>query len=179
MNNLFSALMEEAERVNNLETEVSKVLEERKAEQDNWRNEKRTEIGAFLADIEDAFRSFKLENNNRYYITDVIQWNADIIELVFLDGNLRFEFTWGGGFFYVGRDHVSQVTYLEEYASNSIRAHELFRVLTDEWNAEIEQKIIERTQTFLKDQLARRVKNMTMKLKKANDWREQKIGGAK
>ena len=71
MSNLFEKLMEEAERVNALNVEVDKIVEQHEKEVEDWRLGKRRHIGEFLSEVSKAFSTAKYPSTSYATLLDL------------------------------------------------------------------------------------------------------------
>ena len=170
MSNLFEKLMEEAERVNALNVEVDKIVEQHEKEVEDWRLGKRRHIGEFLLDVSEAFEVAKYPKNQLCDIMTIgdfllrLTGRRYTVRLQYCNG-IRFEVERAGGYILVSRYPVPE---LKAGWQASMAVEGMVDPLTDAWNQDFELEITNRVTKILKAWLAKRVDTMGDALKEAS-----------
>lgn len=179
MSNLFEKLMEEAERVNALNAEVDKIVEQHEKEVEDWRLGKRRHIGEFLDEVSKAFSAAKYPSTS--YVTLLDFGNVAVTFkngrrsvcrpiMEYSDG-LRIRILGAGGCLtvgYRGRDDEIIWPELTAFRDASMMTEAALDSVTDMWKQSYEEFITEQTTKILKAWLAKRVDTMGDALKEAS-----------
>lgn len=179
MTKIFEKLMEEAERVNALNVEVDKIVEQHEQEVEDWRLGKRRHIGEFLDEVSKAFSAAKYPSTR--YATLLDFGNVAVTfkngsrgvcqPVVEYSGCLRIRIRGAGGCLTVGyRGMDDGIIWSELTASHdaSMMTEAALDSVTDMWKQSYEEIITENTTKVLKAWLAKRVDTMGDALKEAS-----------
>lgn len=173
MSNLFEKLMEEAERVNALNVEVDKIVEQHEKEVEDWRLGKRRHIGEFLSEVSKAFSTAKYPSTSYATLLDLGN-----VAVTFKNGSrgvcqpvveysdgLRIRIRGAGGYLTVPYRGTPELS--TSYGASMMTEAALDSV-TDMWKQSYEEIITEKTTKILKAWLAKRVDTMGDALKEAS-----------
>ena len=171
MSKLMDELMAEAQRINALEVEVERTVEQQKAQVQQERKDKLQSIGIFLDEMlkvlieADAMRmpdngpTFVVLNRVTYSEVDGYRRTAGI--------TFYTDKIYSGGY-YMGARNCSK----EERFESACRTggfSESMRAIVDAWNPELERDIEEAIAEYVKVVLAKRMEKMQKTLQKSND----------
>lgn len=173
MSNLFEKLMEEAERVNALNAEVDKIVEQHEKEVKDWRLGKRRHIGEFLDEVSKAFSAAKYPSTSYATLLDLgnvavtfKNGSRGVCQAVveYSDG-LRIRIRGAGGFLRASYWGTPELT---TSRGASMMTEAALDSVTDMWKQSHEEIITEKTTEILKAWLAKRVDTMGDALKEAS-----------
>lgn len=173
MNNLLSKLLEEAERVNALEAEVVKSINEKDKEISRVRNETSKEIGIFLDEMVKALKTAKKKG----YVRIFMPYRNDerrIVLKIIQSGAVFFE----QGFESIACSPHASLYYYPLSIIPQSNGNAIWETVCDNWTQEVRDIILSAVSEEIKATLAKRTEEMTVNLKEANDRYAQKFGGA-
>lgn len=171
MSKLMDELMAEAQRINALEVEVERTVEQQKAQVQQERKDKLQSIGIFLDEMlkvlieADAMRmpdngpTFVVLNSVIYREGDGYRRTAGI--------TFYTDKIYSGGYYMGARNCSKQETF--ESACCTGGFSESMRAIVDAWNPELERDIEEAIASYIKYVLAKRMEKMQKTLQKSND----------
>lgn len=171
MSKLMDELMAEAQRINALEVEVERTVEQQKAQVQQERKDKLQSIGIFLDEMlkvlieADAMR---MPNNGPTFVVlnRVIYREGDgymrTAGITFYTDKI-----YSGGYYMGARDCSKQETF--ESACCTGGFSESMRAIVDAWNPELERDIEKAIAEYVKVVLAKRMEKMQKTLQKSND----------
>lgn len=171
MSKLMDELMAEAQRINALEVEVERTVEQQKAQVRQERKDKLQSIGIFLDEMlkvlieADAMRmpnngpTFVVLNRVIYREGDGYRRTAGI--------TFYTDKIYSGGYYIGARDCSKQETF--ESACCTGGFSESMRAIVDAWNPELERDIEKAIADYVKVVLAKRMEKMKAELQKSND----------
>ena len=171
MSKLMDELMAEAQRINALEVEVERTVEQQKAQVQQERKDKLQSIGIFLDEMlkvlieADAMR---MPNNGpTFVVLNRVIYRED-------DGYMRTagitfytDKIYSGGYYMGARNCSKQESF--ESACCTGGFSESMRAIVDAWNPELERDIEEAIASYIKHVLAKRMEKMQKTLQKSND----------
>lgn len=171
MSKLMDELMAEAQRINALEVEVERTVEQQKAQVQQERKDKLQSIGIFLDEMlkvlieADAMRmpnngpTFVVLNRVTYSEADGYRRTAGI--------TFYTDKIYSGGYYMGARNCSKQETF--ESACCTGGFSESMRAIVDAWNPELERDIEKAIAEYVKIVLAKRMEKMQKTLQKSND----------
>ena len=171
MSKLMEELITEAQRINALEVEVERTVEQQKAQVQQERKDKLQSIGIFLDEMlkvlieADAMRmpnngpTFVVLNRVIYSEGDGYRRTAGI--------TFYTDKIYSGGYYMGARDCSKQETF--ESACCTGGFSESMRAIVDAWNPELERDIEKAIAEYVKVVLAKRMEKMKKTLQKSND----------
>lgn len=180
MNNLLSKLLEEAERVNALEVEVVKSINEKDKEISRVRKETSKEIGIFLDEMVKALDTAKKKgyvhifmpyrNGERRIVLNITRSGAAFFEQ-YNESIATFP--------HASLYHYPLSIIPQSMGRDQSRGKAIWEIVCDNWTQEVQDIILSAVSEDIKDTLAKRTEEMTANLKEANERYAQKFGGAK
>lgn len=171
MSKLMDELMAEAQRINALEVEVERTVEQQKAQVQQERKDKLQSIGIFLDEMlkvlieADAMRmpnngpTFVVLNRVIYSERDGYRRTAGI--------TFYTDKIYSGGY-YIGSNSCSKQETFESACCTG-GFSESMRAIVDAWNPELERDIEKAIAEYVKVVLAKRMEKMQKTLQQSND----------
>ena len=166
-------LNEEIAKFKELRNEVETTLATFGFDQENWRKERRELIGSFLADIQDSFKQAKYRKESATLIAELGDFEDNRATLEYVEGRILILFNHSCGYIYVGMNPKPCI-----HRWGTTADDKLINAITDAWSIEIKEMIELATIDILSNWLKKNMDELTERIKKANDWREEHLGGA-
>lgn len=171
MSKLMDELMAEAQRINALEVEVERTVEQQKTQVQQERKDKLQSIGIFLDEMlkvlieADAMRT--PSNRPTFVVLNRVTYREG-------DGYMRTagitfytDKIYSGGYYMGAGDCSKQETF--ESACCTGGFSDSMRAIVDAWNPELERDIEKAIADYVKFVLAKRMEKMQKTLQKSND----------
>lgn len=171
MSKLMDELMAEAQRINALEVEVERTVEQQKAQIQQERKDKLQSIGIFLDEMQDVLieaDAMRMPNNGPTFVV--------LNRVVYREGDgyrrtagITFytDKIYSGGY-YLGAGNCSKQETFESACCTGGFSKSM-RAIVDAWNPELERDIEKAIAEYIKVVLAKRMEKMQKTLQQSND----------